>query len=243
MLSTMYVYPGNKTTTWAEGRNILFERAKKTGRKYKYYIFLDDDVKLAYSEGFPKAKQQGMSPVRAFEKFLADYEPVVGLTDYSSGVYAVDLVLSQRRRLCNHSGPSKPLHISIVHFDAVFNVFHPQSLDYLLPYNSNYDHECWWHTQRDIIAKVEIVFRGQAVIFAPVLVLNQLHRNYPRENRNASRVWSLKVDKIAQQMSVQYRGENILKEFKANPINYTENSLTVCLNLPPYFPIVPFQHF
>ena len=31
-------------TSWAEGRNILIEAARKSNRRYKYYIMLDDDI-------------------------------------------------------------------------------------------------------------------------------------------------------------------------------------------------------
>ncbi len=37
-----FIYKPN--TSWAEGRNILIEAAKKIKYQYKYYIFLDDDI-------------------------------------------------------------------------------------------------------------------------------------------------------------------------------------------------------
>ena len=104
-----YVYLKNKTT-WSQGRNILLARAKRRGREYKYYIFLDDDVKLSFREDFPKVRQQRMSSLRAFEKFLEDYEPAVGLTDYVNH-HGLNVTVSKRRRLCKHSGPPKPLHV------------------------------------------------------------------------------------------------------------------------------------
>ena len=238
-----YVHPGMKTS-WSQGRNILLERVKRRGKEYKYYIFLDDDVKLAFSEDFPKVKQEATSPLRAFEKFLEDYEPAVGLTDYAQRTkFGLNAMLLKRKRLCKHSDSSKPLHVPVVYFDTLFNAFHHQSLDYLLPYSSKYDITSWWHSQRDIIAKVEITFRGQAVMFAPVRSFNKLHRKYPRKDGDTNRVWSFFVDEVAHKVPLQNRGASIFKKFKENPIHYIENSLSICLKLPSHFPIVPFQHF
>ena len=40
-------YLFNSSTSWASGRNFLYEKAKKRGKAYLYYIFLDDDVSLS----------------------------------------------------------------------------------------------------------------------------------------------------------------------------------------------------
>ena len=42
-----YLFNSNTSTSWASGRNLLYENAKKRGRVYLYYIFLDDDVSLS----------------------------------------------------------------------------------------------------------------------------------------------------------------------------------------------------
>ncbi len=36
----------NSSTTWASGRNLLFEAAMRRSEKYLYYIFMDDDIVL-----------------------------------------------------------------------------------------------------------------------------------------------------------------------------------------------------
>ena len=42
-----FLYKSN--TSWPEGRNILVEAARKSNKKYKYYILLDDDI--AFTKG------------------------------------------------------------------------------------------------------------------------------------------------------------------------------------------------
>ena len=234
-------YVHRKNASWTKGRNLLLEHAKDKGNNYQYYIFIDDDIRLTFNELAP-LKMNVSSPLRVFEKFLKEYEPVVGVTDYEKH-HGAKTMIAKRKQLCKDSGLDKPIYIPTVHFDASFNAFHYKSLDYLLPYTTKYDDKCWWHAQRNLIAKVEVIFRGQAVMLTPVRSLNLMHSKYPRDDTNAQQIWSSFIEDITHEIPSQYRGATLLREFRKDPLHYTENSLSVCLHLPAHNPIVPFQHF
>ena len=239
-----YMYPGNKTT-WTEGRNALLMQAKKRSKKYHYYIFIDDDIRFAFSKDFLVHQLETKSPLRAFENFLLDYEPVVGLTDYQVHHTAKHFTI-RRQILCKYPGPRKRRHISAPSFSAICNAFHYKSLDYLLPYSAKFEHVCWCHSQRNVIAKVEIYFRGQAPMFIPVQSFNKIHRKYPRlqnSTLDTRPVWYSFVKEIVENVPQEYRKEKLIEKFMKTPVHHIENYLTFCLDLPPHFPIVPFQHF
>ena len=71
-----YLFDPN--TLFASGRNVLFFAAMDRRPGYHYYIFINDDTILRYSEFIP-ANMTKMSPFRAVENWLLDYEPAVGL--------------------------------------------------------------------------------------------------------------------------------------------------------------------
>lgn len=230
-----------KNISWTRGRNFLVQRAKEQNNNYQYYVLLDDDIRLSFNDFTPKY-MKNTSPLRAFETFLKQHEPAIGVTDYDVH-HGAKIIVSKRKKLCKNSGAEKPLYLPTVHFDASFNAFHYKTLDYLLPYITTYDNQCWWHAQRYLIAKAEIIFRGQSVLFAPVHTSNPVHSEYPKDDRNSQQIWSFFVDTITEEVPRQYRNESFLREFKKDPKHYTENSLTVCLDLPAHTRIEPFQHF
>ena len=62
-----------------------------------------------------------MAPFRAFQQWLLDDEPVVGVGNYN--IYGKTL-LERRRLIC---GSNEPSHVvPVIWFDALFNAFHHQ---------------------------------------------------------------------------------------------------------------------
>ena len=123
-------------SSWAEGRNRLLwearQRAQREGRDYLYYIFMDDDCQVR--EDALLARRLGISltgnPFRTFEAFLRDWEPAVGYTRYDWQHY------------------EKGRDVNLGHnFDALFNAFHRETLDALLPYYTGFDSESWLYAQ------------------------------------------------------------------------------------------------
>ena len=74
-----YLFDPN--TGWASGRNLLFFAALDRKPGYHYYIFINDDTVLEFNK-FTPVDMTKMSPFRAVEKWLLDYEPAVGVLDY-----------------------------------------------------------------------------------------------------------------------------------------------------------------
>ena len=54
--------------------------------------------------------------------------------------------------------------------DAMFNAFHYQSIDRILPYTTKYDSVSWW--------KCNVIFNGEAVINSRIRAENLQHRGY-----------------------------------------------------------------
>ena len=67
-----------KESTWTSGRNLLYFVAKERTRDYHFYIFLDDDVDLGFNS-LSSQEMKMLTPFRAFEQWLLDDEPAVGV--------------------------------------------------------------------------------------------------------------------------------------------------------------------
>lgn len=230
-------------TSWSKGRNRLYELAKERNFvDVQYFIFLDDDIEIIFGDFAPKALQ-ARAPARVFENFLLEHGPAIGVPDYNIH-HGAAVMISKRQNLCGETTTNrKPLHIPTIHFDASFTAIHRNATDHLLPYPDKYDDTCWWHSQRYMIAAAEILFRGQVVMFTPVKAINSEHRDYPRDDSNAQKVWSHFVEELIERVPRAYREDRMLRDFQDNPTKYTENSLSICLNVPPKHPVQPFGHF
>ncbi len=123
-------------SSWNEGRNrLLWEarrRARQTGNDYRYYIFLDDDCRVR--EDVALARKLGLpltgNPFRTFERFLLEWEPAVGYTRYD----------------WQHCEKDRAVNLGH-NFDALFNAFHREALELLLPYYTGFDSESWLYAQ------------------------------------------------------------------------------------------------
>ncbi|XP_020612658.1 uncharacterized protein LOC110051027 [Orbicella faveolata] len=91
-----YLFDPN--TLFASGRNVLFFAAMDRRPGYHYYIFINDDTILKFNE-FTPANITKMSPFRAVEEWLLDYEPAVGVLDYKVH-HGASTVIKKRRDLC-----------------------------------------------------------------------------------------------------------------------------------------------
>lgn len=61
---------------------MLYFAAIERSTGYHYYIFLDEDVVLPF-KSFARPEIKRLLPLRVFEKWLLDYEPVVGVLDHT----------------------------------------------------------------------------------------------------------------------------------------------------------------
>ncbi|KAL9971608.1 hypothetical protein ACROYT_G017794 [Oculina patagonica] len=164
-----YLFDPN--TLFASGRNVLFFAAMDRRPGYHYYIFINDDTVLKYNI-FTPANMTKMSPFRAVEKWLLDYEPAVGVLDYAFN-HGANTVLKKRKDFCGINKTS--LVLPTVFFDAIFNAFHHKAVEHILPYPTQYERECIFASHRDTMIAVEVKFGGQALLFAPVTAGNPKH--------------------------------------------------------------------
>lgn len=235
-----YLFDPN--TGWASARNVLFFAAKKRRPGYHYYIFLNDDTVLKYNQ-FTPVNMQAISPFRAVEKWLLDYEPAVGVLDYTFHNGA-SVVLKRREKKCGIK--TKSLVLPTVFFDAIFNAFHHKAVEHLLPYPTQYEHRNWFGINIQIVTQVEVKFPGQALLFAPVTAGNPIHRPYKRNQTGVSKIWREYVEGIIEDAPPKLREHAVFKTIRKYQLNLktylNDVSRTFCLNVSRHQPIIPYKH-
>jgi len=181
-----YVYGPN--TTWTSGRNVLFRLSRTRNATYRYYIFVDDDIRLQYNP-YAAKPVTNQPELRTFENFLLEIEPAVGCVNYVTHRPAT-YIRTIRQHCLNK--PDLSL-LPMVHFDPILNAFHRDAYSHLLPYPEDYDQECWWHPHRFVTIGIEVKFRGQAVMYPGITILNLSHRSYPRQNHKEVEVLKIGI--------------------------------------------------
>ena len=232
-----YLFDPN--TLFASGRNVLFFAALNRRPGYHYYIFINDDTVLKYNE-FTPANMTNMSPFRAVENWLLDYEPAVGVLDYKQH-HGASTVIEKRRDRCGINEPS--LVPPTVFFDAIFNAFHHRAVQHVLPYQTEYERGCMYCCNRNTMIAVEAKFGGQALLFAPVTAANPKHRKYDRSAKNLTAISREFIARIKQEAPPILRNHLIFDRLHANPKRYLDKgSPSFCVNVARHQPIVPFRH-
>jgi len=231
-------YLFDSSTLFASGRNVLFFAAMDRRPGYHYYIFLNDDTFLEYNE-FTPANMTKMSPFRAVEKWLLDYEPAVGVLDYKDSNGA-DIVIKRRRDLCGINESS--LVLPTVVFDGLFNAFHHKAVEHVLPYPTQYERGCMYCCNRNTMMKVEVKFGGQALLFSPVTAGNPKHREYDRSANGIIRILHEFIARIKQDAPPTLRNHVIFKMLHTHPIRTLLESPSFCVNVSRHQPIIPYRH-
>ena len=232
-----YLFDPN--TGWGTGRNVLYFAAMKRSPKYHYYIFMDEDVVLSFNS-FASHEMTRLPPYRVVEQWLLDYEPVVGVLDY--GVHhGASWTNDRRRNICNMT--DSPLVIPTIWFDGVFNAFHFKAIEHLFPYRVQYEKISWWSLHRYIWSAVELIFRGQALMFVAVTAGNPTHRSYPKSLVDISTYWRDYIDTIREEAPLVYRDQPLFEDFRQNLENYVITSSTYCMTVIRHQPIKPYSHF
>ena len=232
-----YLFDPN--TLFASGRNVLFFAALDRRPGYHYYIFINDDTILRYNEYTP-ANMTKMSPFRAVEEWLLDYEPAVGVLDYKihHGAY---FVIKKRRYLCGLNESS--LVFPTVFYDAIFNAFHYKAVEHILPYPTQYERVCMYASNRDTMIAVEVKFGGQALLFSPVTAGNSKHRKYDRSTKNFTEISREFIARIKQEAPPVLRNHIIFEMLYEHPKRYLDSqSRSICVNVTRHQPIIPYRH-
>ncbi|XP_078365053.1 uncharacterized protein LOC144649438 [Oculina patagonica] len=236
-------YLFNPNTGWASGRNVLFFEAMDRRPGYHYYIFINDDTKLRYNKFTPADMRTKMSPFRAVEKWLLDYEPAVGVLHY---LYhnGADVVQKRRKELCGINETS--LVLPTVFFDAVFNAFHHKAIEHILPYPTQYEHQNWLDINIHTVTTVEVKFPGQALLFAPVTAGNPIHRPYQRNQTDSKKIRHEYIEQIIEEAPPELRKHEVFEELRKHELGLkrylTTLSRTFCLNVTRHQPVIPYRH-
>ena len=229
----MIEYIVDKSASWAQGRNKLFEVAKQRKKKYLYYIFLDDDIKLVSSSN--------QDPWRQFEKFLLRVEPAVAAVDMQN--YPCIDFLPQAAKHNNCSIDANKEYISAGRFDETLNAFHHKAAGHVLPYPTKYDKISFFFTCNYFAVKLEVTFRGQMVLHTQIKGINTKHRPYTRRDPNYEQLLGMIKD-IEQGIPTKYRNKGVLLEWKKYGREHMKTSSTYCLPPPkPHTPVRPFGSF
>lgn len=147
-------------SSWTEGRNRLYKEIE--GTTYEYYIFLDDDVEMHVRRG------RAGNGWRAFEAFLIDYEPAVGVARYMWQLQGGGLDLSQ------------PVQ-GVRFFDALANAFHREAVHTLLPYCDLLDRYSECYSQSVLCSLAAELYPGHLLQCNDVEVVNLQSRRPERE--------------------------------------------------------------
>ena len=245
----VYVYEPNSTSTWNTGRNLLHKIARERSIPYLYYIFLDGDIELEYNENIASKTMMSISPLRSFEQFLVERGPGIGIADFSVD-RARQFIIERMQQICNinesinvsnRTSINSP-YLTSAHFDGLFNAFHRDIVDQVLPYILYYDEHSWHMSQMYLVSTVELKFRGQVILFTPVIVYNTEHHEYPRGGM-VSEKWSNMAKEIVSTIPERYRGIEWVKLHMENPINSLTDSLTVCFIRPIQNSFENYSHF
>lgn len=167
-------YLFNSSTSWGSGRNLLYEKAKKRGKVYLYYIFLDDDIGLSTST-------PNTNPWREFEDFLEQIEPSIAAVDTDTNAMLQHILHGRQRKGCTlNQTASNYGYIPTPRFDPAMNAYHYEAVGYVLPYATTYDKKSWAYADLYFEIKCELTFAGQVVLTTHVTAKNSKHRPYPR---------------------------------------------------------------
>ena len=93
-----------------------------------------------------------------------------------------------------------------------------------------------------LVSTVELMFRGQVILFTPVIVYNTEHHEYPRGGMVLEK-WSNMAKEIVSTITERYQGIESVKRHMENPINSLTNSLKVCFIRPIQNSFENYSHF
>jgi len=137
-------------SSWAEGRNELFRRAKEKDH-YDYFIFLDDDVQLNFE-------------LIEFENLLNKYKPkrAVPWCKHTWNILRIDEI------------------DLVKYVDHLTMALRNDCAIDLLPYTTKHDKICWWLSSEDMCEKFYEQWPLETMRFNFLTVENLKNREYPR---------------------------------------------------------------
>ncbi len=146
-------------STWAEGRNRMMEEALGKGKRYEYYIYIDDDVEF---------KRGGWD---RFEELLMRYRPAVG----------VPVVMKSEKT-------PFPLHKyqTFIFNDEQMMAFHREVVEdrILLPYQVRFDSVNWWASCEIQQILIQNFYSSNSLQFNEIEIANTERGRYEEGDEN-----------------------------------------------------------
>ncbi len=157
-------------TTWTEGRNLLageaLRKEKRRGKKYDYWLFLDDDVDGNCQGGKPMVETLGEGSCwqKIFNYIGSDQVPE----------HASSISLPRDRGRAGFASHSTT--------DAMFSAFKRDRVPYFLPYADLKVGSSQWTSQAALFCIMRTCFKSSSVLVPYVGGRNQISRDYIRGN-------------------------------------------------------------
>ena len=190
---------------WSGGRNKMYFAARRRSHNYLYYIFMDDDVELQYNSYTPKELiDRKFPPLQIFTEFLLDDRPAAAGTDHD--YTTADDTLNAWHRRCKRF--ITPKVIPMYEFDACFNAFHRDTVNYLLPYFDKYDTKSFWLSQIHLCFTFQLVFYGQYAYFPYIRARNPAHRYTKKGHLKDMAIRRDIVENVRERTSLEYRNHS-----------------------------------
>ena len=149
---------------------------------------------------------------------------------------------ARKAQRCSLSENRTREYIPAVHYDAAFNAFHHQAVDYLLPYPTKFDNISWWFSQWYVVIKSKVIFPRQVLIHTTLIFDNGKHRAYPQKWTNASQLQDI-IKLVQDDLPREYQNSTLLLDWKKYGDKHWLKSRVTCLPPPPpKMPMRPFAY-
>ncbi|CAF3135108.1 unnamed protein product [Rotaria socialis] len=168
----------SRKTTWTTARNLLYESALVEELCPRYQKFLNashtngDELIIArHFRSLLNIQQVSNNRTNIdpcfilFDTFLLSVSPAIGVIVGMMILILFDGLLTQ----------------VVYHVDAMFNAFHRDALDFLLPCCPRYSASSWWKSQA-ILSYRSLCLYGHVIQFNAIQISAQKHRVYPRDS-------------------------------------------------------------
>ena len=231
-------YDFKPNTTWTTGRNWLYyTNIHKKSERYLYYILMDDDIVVKWRKRW-QVLFESKDPWRSFEEFIRRTQPPIAALELHENLITHIEKIRATRDCCMDKE-----YTVTVRYDAAFNAFHYQAVEYVLPYWDKLDNMSWWNSQLHQFAWAEVVFRGQVLVHRQLIALNEIHHPYPRSNDMDSPL-PMMIDDIRERVPAECRNASLLEDIARKGFEHLHTtSPTYCLPPPPQKqPIIPFRN-
>ena len=201
---------------------------------------MDDDITATFTAFAPPEMAASLDPFRAFERFLLDYEPALGVMGYM-GRQDPSAALFSRKNVCGKN--DTPLAIPVSSYDANFNAYHHDAVLHILPFRIKYDYDCVYHSSRSAKVATYIKFHGQTLMFTATRTVNHQHRTYnkqgPLKLSAVLREWIMDIRKTTPR---EFQNNKQFEEMLAEPQKLIRFG-PICKDAIKHQPIIPYEHF